>query len=113
MWMSTVERQSKEHGAFLASATGLPKLAVQNDLLGHVLELENQLDAYARGDHIKSTALYREAYQPPRSPSKRTCVGHCSESDLEDASNLPRRRRAPPPPDPGSKQAAGVRSRGR
>lgn len=55
-------RYTKEHGAFLAKATGLPKLAVQNDLRGHVLELKNQLDAYATGDYAKSTALYRQAY---------------------------------------------------
>ena len=44
----------EEHGDFLAGATGLPKLAVQNDLLGHVLELKNQLDAYAAGDYTKA-----------------------------------------------------------
>ena len=37
------------------TATGLPTLAVQNDLLGHVLELKNQLDAYAAGNYTKST----------------------------------------------------------
>ena len=60
--VANLTRYTKEHGAFLATATGLPKLAVQNDLLGHVLELKNQLDAYAKGDYVKSTALYREAY---------------------------------------------------
>src|SRR4029078_10605305 len=30
-------------GNFLATATGLPKLAVRNDLLGHVVELKSQL----------------------------------------------------------------------
>ena len=60
--VANLQRYTKEHGAFLATATGLPKLAVQNDLLGHVLELKNQLDAYAKGDYTKSTALYREAY---------------------------------------------------
>ena len=60
--VANLTRYTKEHGAFLATATGLPKLAVQNDLLGHVLELKNQLDAYAKGDYTKSTALYREAY---------------------------------------------------
>ena len=61
--VKNLKRYTREHGAFLANATGLPKLAVQNDLLGHVLELKNQLDAYAKGDYGKSTALYREAYQ--------------------------------------------------
>ena len=60
--VGNLTRYTKEHGAFLASATGLPKAAVQNDLLGHVLELKNQLDAYAKGDYAKSTALYRDAY---------------------------------------------------
>jgi hypothetical protein len=60
--VANLKRYTKEHGAFLATATGLPKLAVQNDLLGHVLELKNQLDAFAKGDYVKSTALYREAY---------------------------------------------------
>ena len=27
-----------------------------------MLELKNQLDAYAKGDYTKSTGLYREAY---------------------------------------------------
>jgi hypothetical protein len=55
-------RYTKIHGAFLASATGLPTLAVQNDLRGHVLELKNQLDAYAAGDYTKAADLYRDAY---------------------------------------------------
>ena len=61
--VSNLTRYTKEHGAFLATATGLPTRAVQNDLLGHVLELKNQLDAYAKGDYRKSTALYRAAYE--------------------------------------------------
>ena len=60
--VASLTRYTKEHGAFLAKATGLPKLAVQNDLLGHVLELKGQLDAYAKGDYTKSTGLYRQAY---------------------------------------------------
>jgi len=60
--VANLKRYTKVHGAFLATATGLPTLAVQNDLLGHVLELKNQLDAYAKGDYTKSTALYRDAY---------------------------------------------------
>ena len=50
------------HGEFLAGATGLPRLAVQNDLLGHVLELKDQLDAYAAGNYTKAADLYRDAY---------------------------------------------------
>ncbi len=49
-------------GDFLAGATGLPKLAVRNDLLGHVLELKNQLDAYAAGNYAKAAAAYHAAY---------------------------------------------------
>ncbi len=60
--VANLTRYTKEHGAFLAKATGLPKLAVQNDLLAHVLELKGQLDAYAKGDYKKSTGLYRQAY---------------------------------------------------
>lgn len=60
--VANLTRYTKEHGAFLAKATGLPKLAVQNDLLGHVLELKNQLDAYASGDYTKAGGFYRQAY---------------------------------------------------
>ena len=62
MAVANLKRYTKAHGAFLAKATGLPTLAVQNDLLGHVLELKNQLDAFATGNYTKSNALYREAY---------------------------------------------------
>jgi hypothetical protein len=50
------------HGDFLAGATGLPKLAVRNDLLGHVLELKTQLDDYAAGRYAKAADDYRHAY---------------------------------------------------
>ena len=60
--VANLKRYTKEHGAFLAKATGLPTLAVQNDLLGHVLELKNQLDAYASGKHGKAAGFYRQAY---------------------------------------------------
>jgi hypothetical protein len=53
---------TRDFGAFLAGATGLPKAAVQNDLLGHVLELKQQLDAYAAGNYTKSASLYHAAY---------------------------------------------------
>lgn len=49
-------------GKFLATATGLPKTAVQNDLLGHVFELKGQLDAYAAGKYKKAAAEYHAAY---------------------------------------------------
>ena len=49
-------------GRFLSTATGLPKPAVQNDLLGHVLELKGQLDAYAAGKYKKAATEYHAAY---------------------------------------------------
>jgi hypothetical protein len=49
-------------GNFLAGATGLPKLAVRNDLLGHVLELKGQLDDYAAGNYTKAAQDYHAAY---------------------------------------------------
>ena len=49
-------------GNFLAGATGLPKLAVRNDLLGHVLELKSQLDDYAAGNYTKAASDYHAAY---------------------------------------------------
>jgi hypothetical protein len=49
-------------GNFLSTATGLPKLAVQNDLLGHVLELKAQLDAYTAGNYTKAATDYHAAY---------------------------------------------------
>ena len=50
-------------GDFLAGATGLPRLAVRNDLLGHVLELKGQLDDYAAGRHAKAADEYHHAYE--------------------------------------------------
>jgi hypothetical protein len=49
-------------GNFLSAATGLPKLAVRNDLLGHVLELKTQLDDYAAGKYAKAATDYHAAY---------------------------------------------------
>ncbi len=60
--VSNLKRYTVEHGKFLATATGLPTAAVQNDLLGHVLELKAQLDSYASGDYAKAASLYRDAY---------------------------------------------------
>jgi hypothetical protein len=36
--VANLKQYAVSFGNFLAGATGLPKLAVQNDLLGHVLE---------------------------------------------------------------------------
>jgi hypothetical protein len=60
--VANLKTYTMRHGAFLAGATGLPKLAVQNDLLGHVLELKGQLNAYANGNYAKAAEQYREAY---------------------------------------------------
>ena len=60
--VANLKTYTVKFGDFLAGATGLPKLAVRNDLLGHVLELKGQLDAYAKGQHTKAAAAYRSAY---------------------------------------------------
>jgi len=60
--VANLKRYTVEHGDFLSAATGLPKLAVRNDLLGHVLELKAQLDDYAAGRYAKAADDYRHAY---------------------------------------------------
>jgi hypothetical protein len=60
--VANLKRYTVVFGDFLAGATGLPKLAVRNDLLGHVIELKNQLDAYATGNYSKAAAAYDAAY---------------------------------------------------
>jgi len=60
--VANLKTYTVRHGDFLAAATGLPKLAVRNDLLGHVLELKNQLDAYAAGNYAKAGKAYAAAY---------------------------------------------------
>lgn len=60
--VANLKTYTVKFGDFLAGATGLPKLAVRNDLLGHVLELKNQLDAFAGGKYAKSQSLYDGAY---------------------------------------------------
>lgn len=60
--VANLKTYTVKFGDFLAGATGLPKLAVRNDLLGHVLELKNQLDAYAAGNYAKANTLYHGAY---------------------------------------------------
>ena len=39
--VANLKQYTVTFGDFLAGATGLPKLAVRNDLLGHVLELKS------------------------------------------------------------------------
>jgi hypothetical protein len=60
--VANLQTYTVRFGDFLAGATGLPKLAVRNDLLGHVLELKAQLDAHAKGQYGKAATLYRNAY---------------------------------------------------
>lgn len=62
MAVQSLKRYTVVFGDFLAGATGLPKLAVRNDLLGHVLELKNQLDGYARGRYAAAARTYQQAY---------------------------------------------------
>lgn len=60
--VKNLQRYTVVFGDFLAGATGLPKLAVRNDLLGHVLELKNQLDKYAAGRYAVAASDYQKAY---------------------------------------------------
>ena len=60
--VTNLKQYTVTFGKFLSTATGLPTLAVQNDLLGHVLELKNQLDAYAAGNYPKAASDYHAAY---------------------------------------------------
>ena len=60
--VANLKQYTVTFGNFLAGATGLPKLAVRNDLLGHVLELKNQLDAYAAGNYTEAASDYHAAY---------------------------------------------------
>jgi len=60
--VANLQTYTVRFGDFLAGATGLPKLAVRNDLLGHVLELKGQLDAYANHKYGKAATMYQHAY---------------------------------------------------
>ncbi len=60
--VANLKQYTVTFGNFLATATGLPKPAVQNDLLGHVLELKGQLDDYAAGNYTKAATDYHAAY---------------------------------------------------
>jgi hypothetical protein len=60
--VANLQTYTVRFGDFLAGATGLPKLAVRNDLLGHVLELKGQLDAYAKHQYTKAATMYEHAY---------------------------------------------------
>ena len=60
--VANLQTYTVRFGDFLAGATGLPKLAVRNDLLGHVLELKGQLDACAKHQYTKAATMYEHAY---------------------------------------------------
>jgi hypothetical protein len=60
--VANLKQYTVTFGNFLSTATGLPKAAVQNDLLGHVLELKGQLDDYAAGNYRKAAVDYHAAY---------------------------------------------------
>ncbi len=60
--VNDLKKYVAKFGAFLAGAVGLPKSEVQNDLLGHVLELKQQLDLYAAGSYAKANKAYDAAY---------------------------------------------------
>jgi hypothetical protein len=60
--VANLQTYTVKFGDFLAGATGLPRLAVRNDLLGHVLELKGQLDAYANHQYGKAATMYQHAY---------------------------------------------------
>jgi hypothetical protein len=60
--VGNLKQYTMTFGNFLATATGLPKAAVRNDLLGHVLELKKQLDDYAAGNYKQAAVDYHGAY---------------------------------------------------
>jgi hypothetical protein len=60
--VNNLKKYALKFGAFLAGATGLPKAEVQNDLLGHVAELKEQLDYYAAGKYAKASKTFDAAY---------------------------------------------------
>src|SRR6476646_9975151 len=56
--VANLKQYTVTFGNFLATSTGLPKLAVRNDLLGHIVELKSQLDSYAAGNYTKAASQY-------------------------------------------------------
>lgn len=60
--VANLKTYTVKFGDFLAGATNLPKPAVRADLLAHVLQLKNQLDAYAAKNYAKAAVLYKQAY---------------------------------------------------
>lgn len=60
--VANLKRYTTTFGNFLAGATGMSKVGVRSDLLGHVFELKDQLDAFAAGKYTKAASLYHAAY---------------------------------------------------
>jgi len=60
--VANLQTYTVKFGDFLATATGLPKPAVRNDLLAHVLQLKGQLDAFNGKKYAQASVLYRAAY---------------------------------------------------
>jgi len=60
--VANLQTYTVKFGDFLATATGLPKSAVRNDLLAHVLHLKAQLDAFNGKKYARAAVLYRAAY---------------------------------------------------
>jgi hypothetical protein len=60
--VANLNKYVQKFGAFLAGATGLPVAAVRGDLIAHVTQLKQQLDAYAAGQYKKANTIYNEAY---------------------------------------------------
>lgn len=60
--VANLQTYTVKFGDFLATATGLPKTAVRNDLLAHVLQLKGQLDAFNGKNYAQASQLYRAAY---------------------------------------------------
>jgi len=60
--VNNLKKYVSKFGAFLAGATGLPVAAVRGDLLAHITQLKQQLDAYAAGQYKQANKIYNEAY---------------------------------------------------
>jgi hypothetical protein len=60
--VANLKTYTVKFGDFLATATKLPKPAVRADLLAHILQLKQQLHAYAGEQYGKAATLYANAY---------------------------------------------------
>ena len=60
--VNNLKQYVSKFGTFLATATGLPVPAVQGDLLAHITQLKQQIDAYAAGQYTQAATIYDQAY---------------------------------------------------